>query len=284
MGGAGNCGIESCDFDVDKISARRLVDVRSAVKAVLFTTLVFSVGESNARGHDYDPQLWQLINSNDVTPSIADRGIGDDPTRDDEGGWCTDAGCYIWADPGDPFGGAGGGIGGGGSGGTGSSSGGSGSPPPPPAIPISQLPDRDKLNCAANKYGDYKTKYPWTMDDIWAFTKGAQEAYSTSTSVPPPGFAVDEGVTNFGSEWPTGGQTILFASGLSAHSSDYYYKDPLTGADVKVPGPFTAFEWALITLAHELAHQNGVVSEDVAEQYGESVLHAYRADGGKQCP
>jgi hypothetical protein len=163
-------------------------------------------------------------------------------------------------------------------------SGGSGPPPPPPAIPISQLPDRDKLNCAANKYGGYTTKYPWTMADIWAFTKGAQEAYSAFTSVPPPGFAPDEGVTTFGSEWPTGGQTILFASGLSAHHDDYYYRDPATGTDVKVSGPFTAFEWGLVTLAHELAHQNGVVSEDVAEQYGASVIHAYRADGGKQCP
>ena len=60
MGGEGNCGFESVDFDVDKISARHLVDVRSAVKAVLFTALVFAVGESNARARDYDPLMGRI--------------------------------------------------------------------------------------------------------------------------------------------------------------------------------------------------------------------------------
>ena len=280
MGGEGNCGFESCDFDVDRISARRLVDVRSAVKAVLFTALVFAVGESNARAHDYDPLMRNLIS----TPASDDRSIGDDPTSDDEGGSCSESGCYIWADVSDPFGSSGGGPSGGGSGGTGSSSGGSGPPPPPPAIPISLVPNRDKLNCAANNYGRYKTKFPWVMDNIWAFNKGKQEVYSAYTPVAPPGFVVDEGVTNFGSEWPMGAQTILFASGFSAHSGSYFYDDPSTGSRVTVPGPFSAFDWALITLAHELAHQNGVVSENVAEQYGQSVLDAYRSDGGKLCP
>ncbi|MEP6483748.1 MAG: hypothetical protein ABJB01_04810 [Rudaea sp.] len=55
MRGEGNCKNEAVDYDVDKISARHLLDVRSAVKAVLFTTLVFAVGESNARGRDHDP-------------------------------------------------------------------------------------------------------------------------------------------------------------------------------------------------------------------------------------
>ncbi len=103
MGGEGNLDLESLDFDVDRISARRLHDVRSAVKAILFTALVFSVGESAARGRDYDPQLWQLISSNGGATTDTDRSLGDDPTRDDEGGWCTDAGCYIWANPYDPL-------------------------------------------------------------------------------------------------------------------------------------------------------------------------------------
>jgi|GEM_PF-6747712 len=280
MGGEGNCGFEAFDVDVDKISAHRLLDVRSAVKAVLFTALVFSVGESKARGRDYDPLMWNLIS----TPTSDDPSIGVDPTRDDDGGSCTETGCYIWADASDPFGSSGGGPGGGGSGGTGSSSGGSGPPPPPPAIPISAVPDRDKLNCAANDYGRYKTKYPWTMDNIWAFAKGNQEAYSAYTQVPPPGFEPDDAVTTFGSEWPTGAQTIIFAAGFSNPPASYYYFDPSTHTKVTVSGPFSTFEWALITLAHELAHQNGVVSEDAAEQYGESVLHAYRDDGGKACP
>ena len=285
MGGEGNLDLESLDFDVDRISARRLRDVRSAVKAILFTALVFSVGESAARGRDYDPQLWQLINSNGGATTDTDRSLGDDPTRDDEGAWCDPAGCYIWADPWeDPIGGLGGGGGGGGSGGTGSSSGSSGPPTPPPAIPIASLPDRDKLQCAANAYGKFTPRYPWTIDNIWAFVKeGAPELYSTTTSLPPPGYEPDDGVTNEGPDWPYGGQTILFASGASAHPDGFFYDDSKTKTRVVLPGPFTAFEWALITYAHEVAHQNGIDDEGDAESYGSAALLAYRADHGDAC-
>ena len=283
MGGEGNCGLESCDVDVDRLGAEKLSSVRSAIGTILFSALVFNVGESSARGRDYDSQLWaSVVYPTSSTP--ANRSIGLDPTPDDEGGSCSETGCYIWADVSDPFGSAGGAFGGGGSGGTGSSNGGSGPPPPPPAIPISQLPNRDKLNCAANSYGRYKTKHPWVMDNIWAFAKDKLEAFSTSTPVPPPGYEPDDAVTSFSSEWPTGAQTILFAAGFSNPPANFYYFDPSTGVKITVSGPFSTFEWSLVTLAHELAHQNGVVSENAAEQYGKSVLDAYRDDGGKACP
>ena len=198
MGGAGNCGFESVDFDVDKISTHRLLDVRSAVRAILFTALVFSVGESCAR--ERDPRFRELINSSPAeTPS--DRGIGDDPTAHDEGGWCTSTGCYIWANPYDPLGGVGGGGWGGGSGGTGSSSGGSGPPPPPPAIPIMLIPDLDKVFCVGTAYGNEAPKWGFAINNIWAFADADTEVYSVTSSTPPKGFATVSGDTAIGTSW-----------------------------------------------------------------------------------
>jgi hypothetical protein len=288
MGGEGNRGFESFDFDVDKISSRRLVDVRSAVKAVLFTALVFSVGESNARGRDYDPQLWQLINSNGSAPSSADRGIGDDPTSDDEGGWCTDAGCYIWANPYDPLGGGvGGGGWGGGSGGTGSSGGGSGTPPPPPAIPIMLLPDLDKVTCGGSAYGNEAPKFGFAINNIWAFADHDTEVYSVASSTPPTGFETVNGDTEIGPSWVGGGTTILYAAGLSPHSGGFDYYDDVSKTTKNAPGPFSALEWAILTYAHEITHQNGMgttLEEELkAEGYAYEVLKEYRDDGGKKC-
>jgi hypothetical protein len=286
MGGEGNCGFESCDFDVDKISARRLLDVHSAVRAILFTALVFSVGESNARGRDHDPQLWELINS----PAAAtpdDRVIGDDPTTHDEGGWCTSTGCYIWADPYDPLGGVGGGGWGGGSGGTGSSSGGSGPPPPPPAIPIMLIPDLDKVFCVGTAYGNEAPKWGFAINNIWAFADGDTEVYSVTSSTPPTGFETVSGETAIGPSWVGGGDTILFADALSPHPGKFVYYDDVSKTNREAPGPFSALEWAILTYAHEITHQNGMgtTSEEElkAEGYAYNVLKDYRDDGGKKC-
>jgi hypothetical protein len=280
--GKRDCGLEAFDVDVDKISVRRLMNVRSAVRAVLFTALVFSVGENNARGRDYDPQLWQLLSSR----ATADR-LGDDPTRDDGGGWCTDSGCYIWADPYDPMDGTPGGFGGGGSGGTGSSSGGSGSPPPPPAIPIMLIPDLDKVACVGAAYGNEAPKWGFAVNNIWAFADGGTEVYSLTSSVPPAGFETDSGVTAVGPDWPGGGTTILYADALSPHPGNFIYYDDVSKKNLEAPGPFSALEWAILTYAHEITHQNGLgttpADELDAEGYAYTVLKDYREDGGKKC-
>jgi hypothetical protein len=280
VGGESHCGLETFDLDADKISARRLMDVQSAVKAVLFTALIFSVGESNARGRDYDPPLWRALNSH----TSLDRGLGDNPTRDDAGGWCTDRGATSgpiqWvvgpavsaaeevAAP-DP------------------AAGGSGSPPPPPAIPVMLIPDLDKVACVGIAYGNEAPKWGFAVNNIWAFADGDTEVYSLTLSVPPGGFVTDTGVTAIGPYWPLGGTTILFADALSPHPGKFIYYDDVSKKNLDAPGPFSALEWAILTYAHEITHQNGMgtTPEDElkAEGYAYNVLKDYRDDGGKKC-
>ena len=268
------------DVNLDQLNASILSNVSSAVNAILFTTLVFTSGETAARDWSNDSRYLPSAAPN-LQFSLQDH-IGVDPTTEDDGGWCTPAGCYIWANIFDPSGGGGGW--GGGSGGTGSSSGGRGPPITTPAIPISQLPDVDKLKCAVAQYGLHPVKYVWSIDDVWAFNQGRNEYISVDTPLPPPGYVEDEAITNTGSDWAGGGQTILFAAGVSAHRDGFSFRDPNTHAMVTIPGPFTAFEWGLVTLAHEIAHQNDVVSENDAEYFGNQALQAYRGDHGKKCP
>ncbi len=286
MGGEGNREFEPNDFDVDRISAHHLLDVRGSVRAVLFAALVFSVGESNARGRDHDLQLWELM----TVPARAgtdDRSLNDDPTHDADGGWCTSSGCYIWANPYDPLGGAGGGGWGGGSGGTGSSSGGSGPPLPPPAIPILLILDLDKVACAGIAYGNQAPKFGFAMNNIWAFADGDAEVYSAASSIPPTGFETVNGDTAIGSSWVGGGTTILYAAALSPHRDPFTYYDDVSKTNREAPGPFSALEWAILTYAHEITHQNGLGTtlndELKAESYAYGVLKEYRDDGGKKC-
>lgn len=279
-------GDASAEFDVDKISAHRLLDVRSAIGAVLFTTLIFFVGECSARG--LDGALGQRTGSSTAGAFPDNRSIGHDPTHDDAGGWCTAAGCYIWADPYDPLGGVGGGGWGSGSGGTGSSSGGSGPPPPPPAIPIMLIPDLDKVACVGTAYGNEAPKWGFAINNIWAFADGDTEVYSATTSTPPTGFETVNGDTAISSSWVGGGTTILFAAALIPHAGGFAYYDDVSKANREAPGPFSALEWAILTYAHEITHQNGMgttaADELKAEGYAYDVLKDYRGDGGKKCP
>ncbi len=233
-------------------------------------------------GRDHDSELWTLLTSH----TGAEKRLGDDPTRDDDGGWCTESGCYIWANPYDSPGGAGGGFGGG-SGGTGSSSGGSGSPPSPPAIPLMLMPDLNKVACVGIAYGNEAPKWGFAINNIWAFTKGDTEAYSLTSSVPPVGFETDSGVTAVGPSWPLGGTTILYADALSPHPGNFVYYDDVSKKNLEATGPFSALEWAILTYAHEITHQNGMGStpneELKAEGYAYKVLKEYREDGGKKC-
>jgi hypothetical protein len=271
------------DANVDAIGASQSRSLRRTIGAVLFASVVYLVGQASAE------EWHQEIRAGDVFSAPV--GLRIPPTRgaDDDGGFCTPTGCYVWANPYDPTGGGPGGGWGGGTGGTGSSSGGSGPPPDPPALPPDKLPDPEKIDCAAREYGNLAPKWGPALNNIWAFAQIAHEnieAFSTTTPLAPPGYMEIFGDTGIGTIWYSGGTTILYAGGMTAQDSSkrFSYKDNATGAIVVESGPFTAFEWSLVTFAHEVRHQYGYDDEDDAEKYGYSVLKSYRADGGKRCP
>lgn len=115
---------ETIDPNIDAIGARKLSGLSTAVSSILFAALVFAVGEATAKTHHANSNGGEIL----AAPISLRQSPYDSHEGIDSGGYCNDAGCYIWANPLDPTTGGGGG-GGGGSGGTGSSSGGSGPPP-----------------------------------------------------------------------------------------------------------------------------------------------------------
>ena len=151
------------------------------------------------------------------------------------------------------------------------------------------LPNFDKVYCGATKYGKLPAKWPAVFDDIWAFSNDydpRQEIFSFNTPKPPPDFTPVEGDTAIGPSWPSGGTTILYAGGLSPNPStaEITFTDPTNGISGTIKGPYSAVEWAIATLAHEIWHQNGDDDEVKAEAYGYAVLTKFKNDGGKLCP
>ena len=127
----------------------------------------------------------------------------------------------------------------------------------------------------------------FAVNNIWAFADGGTEVYSLTSSVPPIGFETDSAITAIGPYWPGGGTTILFADALSPHPGNFVYYDDVSKKNIEAPGPFSALEWAILTYAHEITHQNGMgttaADELKAEGYAYNVLKDYREDGGKKC-
>jgi hypothetical protein len=283
-------GNEGCDFyahpstdiDIDKLGTKQITSASAAVRAILYAALVYSVGEASAH------ERHREIRADDVFSAPIGLRVPLTRPENDEGGFCTAAGCYVWANPWDPTGGGPGGGWGGGTGGTGSSSGGSGPPPDPPAIPADKLPDPEKILCGAREYGSLSPKWGPALNNIWAFAQTAHpdiEAFSFTSPLPPPGYASVLGDTGVGTDWYEGGVTILYAGAMSPQdaSKTFFYTDIATGKIVTEPGPFTAFEWSLVTFAHEVGHQYGFDDEDDNDAYGYAVLKGYRDDGGKKC-
>lgn len=269
--------------DADQLSARHLVSLVSSISAILFTALVYSVGEAAALDHHRDIRFGNVLSA-PVGLRIPPVGAAED-----DGGFCTPVACYIWANPLDPTGGGPGGGWGDGGGGTGSSSGGSGPPPEPPALPRESLPDPEKIACGAREYGTLSPKWGPALNDIWAFAQVEDpniEAFSFMSSSPPPGYDAVLGDTGIGTDWYGGGTTILYAEAMTAQdaSKKFFYIDTATGKTVVETGPFSAFEWSLVTFAHEVRHQYGYDDEDDADAYGYAVLKSFRSDGGKRCP
>jgi hypothetical protein len=104
---------QAIDVDVDRLGEESLRTIHSAIRAILFTTVVFSVGMSEAWAVHPDIRPGHIYNG-----PISLRGPSDTDVRSfgsayESGGFCTPAGCYIWATPDSPWGGGGGGWGGG---------------------------------------------------------------------------------------------------------------------------------------------------------------------------
>ncbi len=149
------------------------------------------------------------------------------------------------------------------------------------------LPDLDKVTCGGSAYGNEAPKFGFAINNIWAFADRDTEVYSVASSTPPMGFETVSGDTEIGPSWVGGGTTILYAAGLSPHSGGFDYYDDVSKTIKNAPGPFSALEWAILTYAHEITHQNGMgttLEEELkAEGYAYGVLKEYRDDGGKKC-
>lgn len=206
----------------------------------------------------------------------------------DQGGWCTPAGCYVWADPyWDSQ--AGGGSGGGGSGNpncTEDCGPPPGGPPPPHVLPPAQLPNLTKLLCATNTFGTQHPIYPVIEANEYAFVNAAGTfAYSETTPTMPAGFERLYGLTAIGNQWVGGGWSAVYAGGMVPFSGQFVYIDPSTNQQVTISTSFTGFEWALLTIVHEVAHQHGLGDSLANEMFGDGLgykaVQRYRA--GNSC-
>ena len=150
------------------------------------------------------------------------------------------------------------------------------------------IPDLDKVACVGAAYGHETPKWGFAANNIWAFADGDTEVYSlTFVSASGGIFNRRRPTTAIGPYWPGGGTTILFADALSPHPGKFVYYDDVSKKNLDAPGPFSALEWAILTYAHEITHQNGMgttsADELKAEGYAYGVLKEYREDGGKKC-
>jgi hypothetical protein len=280
------CGdrFSSIDVDVDRLGEASLSTTHSAIRAILLATTVFSVGMSKAWAAHPDIRPGHIYNTPISLRGPSESEIHSFGPAYESGAFCSPAGCYIWATPDSPIGGGPGGWGDGG-GGTGSSSGGSGPPPDPPAIPMSQLPDPEKLACVANKYGTLSPKFVAALDNVWAFVDSHnQEAFSVDTPLAPAGFRIVTGDTALGTDWYAGGTTIIYAAGMSPQSVSLPYVDPDTDESGFFEQHLSGEEMAIFTYAHEVWHQYGSRDELLANGYAASVFTAYKSDKAKTCP
>lgn len=162
-------------------------------------------------------------------------------------------------------------------------------PPPPEAIPEAQLPNYTKVTCAAAKYGSQTPKLPAMYDNQYAFYNPStgKTVFSETSSSPPPDYGEVFGETFFDPQVWQGGWTSIYAGGLVAEQQGIDYIDPVTNLSGYMAGPFTKEEWALVTLVHEISHQNGLKGsqhdEGVADGLAVKALKAYRADHGAKC-
>src|SRR3569832_1641539 len=96
---------QAIDVDVDRLGEESLRTTRSAIRSILFAVAVFSVGMSEAWAAHPDVRPGHIYNA-----PISLRGPSPSDVRSfgpayETGGFCTPAGCYIWATPDSPVGG-----------------------------------------------------------------------------------------------------------------------------------------------------------------------------------
>lgn len=168
-----------------------------------------------------------------------------------------------------------------------------GTPPPEPPIAGGTAPQiflsETQIACAGEKASTADNPQRWavTVDPRWAFTIPAASgvySYSTTSSVPPPGYdimlALTHNVSVNGQFSPEHSYTELFRAGYSAmvHDTKYHYVDPTTGQPATIQG-LAADQHAVFVIAHEYAHQNGLggtaENERDANQRGAQALEAY---------
>lgn len=161
--------------------------------------------------------------------------------------------------------------------------------PPPPAVPPSQVPPLSKIVCGAQKYGGNQKRYPTNFLNVFQFgnnipSNGPPYAYSSTSNVPPPGYYVIYGTTlDPNPIFPAGGST-LYASSVQPYNGPLTFILPNTSTTNHQSRNYSAIEHAVMTAAHEFAHQNGVAFEDRAEGFGVAAADAYKADHGAKCP
>lgn len=190
-----------------------------------------------------------------------------------------------------------GGGGGGGNGSGGSPPPGNGGHPPPPSGGET-APTPPNFACLANfmvNNGLAKTAQV-QPSGVWAFGKPQPDGtelheYSTQSSIPPPGFS-----PIYGNTAPTPPHKIvIYAAGYSPHPGPAKFIDPTVPGSVPTwdyhNGGFSAFEWAIVTLGHEIAHQTGRAAggppgswdESRATGWGLRMLDLYEQSSTKPC-
>lgn len=165
-------------------------------------------------------------------------------------------------------------------------------PPGPPAGGGDAMPDPPDIDCLLDfmASANLAPVGPVNVSHLWAFTKigdvsGPQLEYSTQSSVAPDGYR-----QYYGDTAKTPPHTItLYAGRFSprdASANPVQYIDPAVGNAVTHLdyGSFSAVEWTIVALGHELAHRTGQAGggppgsypENLATGWGMYALWAYR--------
>lgn len=181
------------------------------------------------------------------------------------------------------YGGGGGGSGGGDDGGYDPPPG-AGGTPVGGAIPESEIPDLNTVKCIIDAYGADNVNAEVHTSNVWAFHNSTtgDNAFSSSSSTPPAGYSSLHGEVK-----TVGGvkRIVIYADGMTAKTQDFgiQHRDITTDRLMTTWGPFSALEWMVVTLGHEVAHIEGIGPEKEATGYGMYALDLYRQTGGGSC-
>lgn len=161
---------------------------------------------------------------------------------------------------------------------------------------IASPPSADHLRCVVNADAapgfSMPSNYSLTVVDAYGFFTGTSPngpgGTGVSTSACSGGSAGQSPLYGLTETSPPAAphqihSTQIFAGGMVPHADSIYYTNPQTSQNGIFPGPFTAVEWEIASLAHEAAHENGIVSEQQAWYYGYIAVQNHRWGHDKAC-